>query len=169
MFMAGEHPDAISRVDNLIATIPLNSTCYVVQARAHALPCSEYYHSHFQQAYMYLLLGNSHMGRSNYESAIQSFGRARAQMRCYGGGPLLVLSLVSPLVAVLQRIEIAHRLCQISGWNFDNLHVTIRQRLCEALHAAGRTKDASESLLKLVNTLDEDVYMSGPITEWISG
>ena len=169
MFMAGEHPDAISRVDDLIATIPLNSTCYVVQARAHALPCSEYYHSHFQQAYMYLLLGNSHMGCSNYESAIQSFEHARVQMRYYGGGPLLVLSLVSTLVVVLERIETAHRLCQISGWNFDNLHVTIRQRLCEALHAAGRMTDAGESLLNLVKTLDEEVYMTGPIAEWISG
>ena len=31
------------------------------------------------------------------------------------------------------------------------------------MYAAGRTKDAGESLLKLVNTFD------GPITEWISG
>ncbi|KAF8546583.1 WD40 repeat-like protein [Imleria badia] len=38
-FMAGEHRDAISRVDDLIATVHLNSICYV--------------------AYMYLLLGNS--------------------------------------------------------------------------------------------------------------
>ena len=29
--------------------------------------------------------------------------------------------------------------------------------------------DAGESLLKLVNNFDEEVYMSGPITEWISG
>jgi hypothetical protein len=29
--------------------------------------------------------------------------------------------------------------------------------------------DAGESLLNLVNTFDEEVYMSGPITAWISG
>ena len=29
--------------------------------------------------------------------------------------------------------------------------------------------DAGESLLKLVNTFDHEVYMSGPITAWISG
>ena len=29
--------------------------------------------------------------------------------------------------------------------------------------------DAGESLLNLVKTLDEEVYMSGPTTEWISG
>ena len=42
--MAGQHRDAISRVDDLIDTIPLNSICYVVQARAYALPHSEYNH-----------------------------------------------------------------------------------------------------------------------------
>ena len=34
MFMAGEHDDAISRVDDLIDTVSFNSICYVVQARA---------------------------------------------------------------------------------------------------------------------------------------
>ena len=34
MFMAGEERDAISRVDDLIATVHLNSMCYVVQACA---------------------------------------------------------------------------------------------------------------------------------------
>ena len=33
MFIAGEHRDAISRVDDLIATVNFNSICYVVQAR----------------------------------------------------------------------------------------------------------------------------------------
>ena len=42
--MAGEHRDAISRVDDLIATITVNSICYVVQARAHALPRGEYHY-----------------------------------------------------------------------------------------------------------------------------
>ena len=35
--------------------------------------------------------------------------------------------------------------------------------------AAGRTKDAGESLLKLVNAFDEEVHASEPIIEWISG
>ena len=108
--MAGEHLDAISRVDDLIATVPFNSICYVVQARAHALPRGKCYHSHFQQAYMYLLLGNSHMMRSDYEVAIQSFQHARARMRHSGGPLLLVVSLVSFLIGVLQCIGSAHRL-----------------------------------------------------------
>ena len=33
MFMAGEHNDALSRIDDLIAASPLDPTFYVVQAR----------------------------------------------------------------------------------------------------------------------------------------
>lgn len=62
-----------------------------------------------------------------------------------------------------------YRLSQIARWKFDDLATTIQQRLCDALYAAGRTKDAGESLFKLVNTFDEEVYVSGPITEWVSG
>ena len=45
----------------------------------------------------------------------------------------------------------------------------IQQRLCDSLYAAGRTKDAGESLLKMVNTLDEARYMSEPLIKWVSG
>ena len=45
----------------------------------------------------------------------------------------------------------------------------IQQRLCEALYAAGRTKDAGESLLKMLDTFGKERYMSGPLTKWISG
>ncbi|KAF8414500.1 hypothetical protein L210DRAFT_3571914 [Boletus edulis BED1] len=34
VFMAGEHIDAISRLDDLIATVRFNSVCYTVQACA---------------------------------------------------------------------------------------------------------------------------------------
>ena len=34
MFMAGEHRDAISRIDDLNAAVHFNSICYMVQARA---------------------------------------------------------------------------------------------------------------------------------------
>lgn len=37
LFMAGEHNDAILRIDHLIATVFFNSTFYVVQVRA---PCA---------------------------------------------------------------------------------------------------------------------------------
>ncbi|KAF8548191.1 hypothetical protein OG21DRAFT_1489599 [Imleria badia] len=100
--------------------------------------------------YMYLLLGNSHIENSDYEGAIQSFKYAEAQMRNYMGAPLMSISL-------------------ISGWKFDGLGIEIQQGLCEALYTAGRTKDAGESLLKLVDNFGEEVYMSGHITDWVSG
>ena len=59
---------------------------------------------------MYLLLGNSHVERSDYEGAIQSFERAQAQMRHDEGLSLLVISLVGFLTAVLQSFEIARLL-----------------------------------------------------------
>ncbi|KAF8550490.1 hypothetical protein OG21DRAFT_1513946 [Imleria badia] len=131
VFMAGEHRDAISRVDDLIATVQSNSICYVVQA------------------YMYLLLGKLQLEKSNYESAIQSFEHARTQTRSCVGPDLSAISL-------------------ISGWKFDELDITVQQHLCDALYAAGRRNDATESLLKMVNTLDEAVYMSGPLIKWVS-
>ena len=46
----------------------------------------------------------------------------------------------------------------------------IRQRFCEALYATGRSKEAGESLLNIVNTVDKDVCMTTrPIIAWISG
>jgi hypothetical protein len=45
----------------------------------------------------------------------------------------------------------------------------IRQRLCDSLFAAGRTEDAGESLLKMINTLDEERCMSPPPIRWVSG
>jgi hypothetical protein len=79
--------------------------------------------------------------------------------------PLLMVSLVSILMGGFQRIEISHRLRQMFGWKFDNLDITIAQRLCEDLYAASHTKDAGESLLKLV--FDEVVQAGGePCTVW---
>jgi len=93
------------------------------------------------------------MESSSHEDAIQSFECALAQMQHYGGRPLLVISLVSfcrPAGNMLRSI--GDRLSQVSGWKFDDLGITIRQRLCEVLVAAGREKAASEVVLETVNT-----------------
>ena len=55
----------------------------------------------------------------------------------------------------------------MSGWKFDDLDITVRQRLCEALYAAGRIKEAGESILNIVNTVDEN--MTGAVFTWVSG
>ncbi|KAF8119873.1 hypothetical protein EV363DRAFT_1378544 [Boletus edulis] len=102
------------------------------------------------QAMMHLQIGNSHMESGDYESAIRSFELARSQMRYRVRLSFFLVSL-------------------ISGWRFDDLGITIRQRLCEALYAAGRTMDAGKSLLELVDTFGDDVCMGGSMAEWISG
>jgi lipopolysaccharide biosynthesis regulator YciM len=59
---------------------------------------------------MYLLLGNSRMESGDYKNAIQLFERARAQMRPYTSRILSVVSLVSFLRVMLQRIETARNI-----------------------------------------------------------
>ncbi|KAF8126560.1 hypothetical protein EV363DRAFT_1434140 [Boletus edulis] len=89
------------------------------------------------QAMMHLQIGNSHMKSGDYKSAIHSFELARSQMRYRVRLSFFIVSV-------------------ISGWRFDDLGITIRQRLCEALYAAGRTMDAGKSLLELVDTFGDD-------------
>jgi hypothetical protein len=117
---------------------------------------------------MHLLHGNSRVENGNHDGAIRSFKRARAQLRPHTSRALSMISLVSFLVATLQRIEIDLHRCQISGWRFEDLDMMIRQRLCEALHAAGRTDEAGESLLNIVNSVDEG-YMREPLATWVPG
>ena len=61
----------------------------------------EYYRRRFEQAYMYLLLGNSCMESSDYEGAIKSFELARAQLRPFPSQSLFVVALVNFLTSVL--------------------------------------------------------------------
>ena len=57
---------------------------------------------------MYLLLGKSHTERKEYEHAIRLFERARAGVQ-HGQNRLpLVVSLVIPLISLVQRIEITY-------------------------------------------------------------
>jgi hypothetical protein len=117
---------------------------------------------------MYFLRGKWHLKRRDYERAIHDFERARARIRRHTSRTLFMVSLVS-LSHGYNRNASKYPLCQISGWNFDDLGIMIQKYLCETLYAAGRTKEASESLLKMANTLDEEVYVSAHITMWVSG
>ena len=67
-------------------------------------------------------------------------------------------------------IEIDPAPTKISGWVFDDLAITIQQHLCEALFAADRTKEAGESVLRLVERLvDGGINMTRSIKSWVSG
>ena len=106
------------------------------------------------------------MERSNYGGAIQSFERAQAQMRHDEGRSLLVISLVGFLMAVLQRIEIT---C-FDRYPGGNLIISTPQfgSVCEAWHAAGRTKDAVECFHQMTAELGGDVVLYGEDSEWVN-
>ena len=57
----------------------------------------------------------------------------------------------------------------MSGWKFDNLGATIRQNLCEALYAAGRTKDAVEYFHQMSSELGGEANLHGEHLEWAMG
>lgn len=115
---------------------------------------------------MFLQVGKSHIENGEYQDAVQWFERARTRMRPHGSRALLLVSLVSSLMALLKPFM---NLQQISGWKFDDLDLTIRQSLCEAVFAAGRIKEAGESLLIMIHAMDKDTYMTRPVRSWVSG
>lgn len=105
--MAGEHPDAILRVDDLIASLPPNSIYYIVQVRPWLVNTRRGRHRHLLQAYMHLLVGDSRMESNDYHGAIESFEHARTQMRHHTSQALLMISLVSVSMSISQRVKIA--------------------------------------------------------------
>ena len=108
--MAGQHGDAITLLGDLTATMHWNSLCSVVQARAQHAATRRAPPLTFQQAYMYLLLGDSHMESGDYENAIHLFEAAKPQIRNYVEPQLFTISLVSFLIRVMQHIGFAHQL-----------------------------------------------------------
>ncbi|KAF8554772.1 TPR-like protein [Imleria badia] len=98
---------------------------------------------------MYFLRGIAWMEQGHFENAIQWFERAQVPIQSY----------MSPH---LEAITLMFR------WNFDGLCIVVQQRLCEALYAVGRTREAAEALLKLTSTFDEEIRTSMEHSEWIT-
>ena len=113
---------------------------------------------------MYLLLGKSRMESCRYDIAIRLFERAQAQMRPHLSQAFLLVSLVSLPALILRRIESAYDHCQITGWKFDDLGITIRRQLCEALYATSHAKLACD----LIDGYIEVTYELRQITGWKS-
>ena len=113
---------------------------------------------------MLLLYGSMHIENGNYISAIQSFEDAQVTLGSRKTRPPLIISLVYAILPhnILKLILIS----QISGWTFDDLAITIQQRLCESLFVVGRTKEAGESALRMVGG---EIDMSESIKTWVSG
>lgn len=96
--MAGEYDDAISRVNDLIATAHENSVYYTLQARTRRDAMMNIMIIFFLQAYMYFLFGYSRLEHKDYEGAIQSFERALTQTRRYPSRRLWTVSLVGAII-----------------------------------------------------------------------
>ncbi|KAF8449292.1 hypothetical protein L210DRAFT_3524406 [Boletus edulis BED1] len=188
VFMAGEHPGAISRLDDLIATTRSNSlrTCIFLETRRWNVMTTRV-------------------------QCIRS--RARAQMQGDVGPPLFAISLMSGLQFDLLDILIRQRLCDIGlhngatldektlpnnvsrasktlvsqlrthpsmtpipllrEWAKATLFVvpsfTTYVALCERLETIDRITDAVECFYDMTNELGGDIYMSEPMTEWVCG
>ena len=55
------------------------------------------------------------------------------------------------------------------GLQFILPRVTIYRVICERLKAIDRVTDAIECFHEMMSELAGEVYMSGPMTEWVSG
>ena len=60
-----------------------------------------------------------------------------------------------------------HSFNKIFGWTFDGLQITVQRYHCEDLYAAGRAEEATEALLKILNTFDEEIHASKETAEWV--
>ena len=56
-----------------------------------------------------------------------------------------------------------------TGLQFTLPRVTIYRAICERLEAIDRITDAIECFHEMMSELGGEVYMSGPMTEWVSG
>ena len=55
------------------------------------------------------------------------------------------------------------------GLQFTLPSVTIHQVICERLEAIDRETDAIECFHEMTNKLGGEIYVNGPMTEWVSG
>ncbi|KIK15503.1 hypothetical protein PISMIDRAFT_687199 [Pisolithus microcarpus 441] len=56
----------------------------------------------------------------------------------------------------------------IFGWSFDQPDIIVKRRLCETLYHEGRTVEATEILLSIMKTSDEDTQGSKTNADWVA-
>ena len=119
--MAEDHDNAISRVDDLIATLHLNSICYVVQAREHRATTAAIYAS-------------SPWKLAREEGLVQ-YDRSSVHEPYLTSHESCTLDYLTGRLpkGYIATIEIDCHRCQISVWKFEYPDIMTRQPLCEAL------------------------------------
>jgi hypothetical protein len=63
----------------------------------------------------------------------------------------------------------AHSCNKIFGWTFDGLQITVQRYHCEDLYASGRAEEATEALLKILDTFGEEIRASKVTADWVMG
>ncbi|KAH7904324.1 hypothetical protein BJ138DRAFT_934634 [Hygrophoropsis aurantiaca] len=101
------------------------------------------------QAYMYAQLGKAAINEQEYDRAVQHLASAISL------GPF---DMDSPGMGTISLVF---------GWNFDNLWLYIHEGKCEALYAAGRTKEAVESLHAMMDQVDEGTKAMMNTKDWL--
>ena len=57
----------------------------------------------------------------------------------------------------------------LDGLQFTLPRVTIYRVICECLEVSDRVTGVIECFHEMMSELGEEIYMSGPMTEWVSG
>ncbi|KAF8555608.1 hypothetical protein OG21DRAFT_1483747 [Imleria badia] len=94
------------------------------------------------------VLGKMFLMQGDYEGAVQSLERGRGHASSYSGSDLETISL-------------------IFGWTFEGLEITVQRYNCESLYAAGRAEEATEALLKILDTFGEEIRASKATADWV--
>ncbi|KAF8552129.1 hypothetical protein OG21DRAFT_1486431 [Imleria badia] len=141
LFVARKCDTAISRVHDLIGVSRDDGTtyCYI-----------QVFHLDCEQALddMDQVLGKMYLMRGDYARAVQSLERGRSFASPCTGSDLETIAL-------------------IFGWTFDGLRNTAQRYLCEDLYASGRAVEAAEALLKITDTVGEEIRARKVTEEWV--
>ncbi|KAF8547907.1 TPR-like protein, partial [Imleria badia] len=94
------------------------------------------------------VLGKMYLMHGDYVRAVQSFERGEGLASSCTGSDLEIISL-------------------IFGWTFDGLDIMVQRYHCEELYDAGRVEEATETLLKILNTFSEGMRSSKVTADWV--
>ncbi|KAF8554888.1 hypothetical protein OG21DRAFT_1496708 [Imleria badia] len=94
------------------------------------------------------VLGKMHLMQGDYARAVQSLERGYDLASFCTGSDLETISL-------------------IFGWTFDGLQITVQRHHCEDLYTSGRTEEATEALLKILDTFGDEIRASKVTEDWV--
>ncbi|KAN0082753.1 hypothetical protein V8E55_008548 [Tylopilus felleus] len=120
----------------------------------------------------YIAKSVAHVGKGEKDEAYRTCDIASERYHSAHVSFLLLFKAIIVFMAgahldAISRVD--DLIAMISGWKFDDLHITIRQCLCDALYRAGRTLDAVERFRKMTSELGEETSWHDEHRKWASG